>query len=263
MDLLTFVGVASKRRDRYEERAKELADQHSSLEKLEEEMKERAQRLALRLKDSRVTFSEFKRVAAEDTLVSSLAALLIGTGKRGDLPSTAYSEVMGQMRYLWNFFDDIKLSLDTGRISENSEFAEDEFDWYYPAPWEDDRDGTESIPREYTIDPTLETSKLSEEAERRVQPRERPKGPATWAGVESRLNRFFVTPLHRWYITGEFDSRQQAGFSQMRRIARGDRKVCIDCTYYEALGWVPMGSLPMPGVQCRCHDRCRCFIDYR
>jgi hypothetical protein len=111
MDLLTFVGVASRRRESYEERARDLASSYSSLEGLEEEMEERAEKLALRLKESRVTFSEFRRAVAEDTLVSSLAALMLGRENDENLPQNAFMEAMGQMKYLWNFFDDIKLSL--------------------------------------------------------------------------------------------------------------------------------------------------------
>ena len=306
MDLLTFIGQASRRRDNYENRARDLAESSPSLEKLEKEMEERAEKLALRLKESRVTFSEFKRAAAEDTLVSSLAALILGRGSSNELPQSVFSEAMGQMKYLWNFFDDIQLSLNSNRLSDSDDFAEEDDDWYYPVPGEDapltissqDRNfeaGVVSPPtslvvpvsgggaairaavnavktseedieraiKSSQVNPTASTNTQASEAQKSAKPAQRQRGPATWKGLVSRLKRFLVTPLYRWFNTGEYEKTLTSGYREMRRISRGDRRVCQDCGYYESLGWVPIGSLPMPGVQCRCHDRCRCRMDYR
>jgi hypothetical protein len=32
---------------------------------------------------------------------------------------------------------------------------------------------------------------------------------------------------------------------------------------YAAAGWVPVGNLPMPGINCQCGANCRCTIEYR
>jgi hypothetical protein len=308
MDLLTFVGLASRRRENYEERARDLVSLYSSLEGLEEEMEERAEKLALRLKESRVTLSEFRRAAAEDTLVSSLAALMLGRENDENLPQSAFMEAMGQMKYLWNFFDDIKLSLDSGRLSDSDSFEEEENDdWYYlivpgedtPFPIEpQERDfeapivspptslvvpvtsraaamkaavnavktseeDLERAVKSFQVSATATTDSQAAQAQKSVKPAQRQRGPATWKGLVSRLKRFLVTPLYRWFNQGEYEGKATKGYREMRRITRRDRRVCYDCKYYESLGWVPIGSLPMPGVQCRCHDRCRCRMEYR
>jgi hypothetical protein len=299
MDLLTFIGQAAKRQDGYIDRAQRLAESYPSLEKLEEEMKGRADALTRKLKVGKITFSEFQRASAEDTLVSSVAATIIGL-RGAQLPPTLFSEAMGQMKYLWNFFDDIKLSLETDRLTE-ANYAEDDDDWYYPVPGVDeplpisqDKRAFEapvvSIPTSLTVpvtgtkaldaavravksgvtdvesrsvDPVATTEMQAAQAQKEVKPTSRKRGPATWNGVGARLERFLVTPLYRWFNTGEFAREQNIGMREMRRIAKHDKKTCKDCRYHDSLGWAPIGSLPMPGIRCRCHDRCRCSIEYR
>ena len=295
MELLTFIGSSAKRQSDFIDRAQRLAESFPSLDELEEEMENRAAALTRKLKNEKITFSEFQRVSAEDTLVSSLAALMLGLNET-EVPSNLYSETMGQMKFLWNFFDDIKLSLDKNRISEEENFAEDDDDWYYPVPGRDEplpiteeRDDisipTVSVPNSLVIpvgsnmtNAAITAVKTTEEENEKkekgvkvdsekqvekVKPRKTRRGPATWNGVESRLKRFLVTPLYRWKTTGEFDKKKKVGMREMRRISKHDKRVCQDCAYYDSLGWAPIGSLPMPGVRCRCHDRCRCGIAYR
>lgn len=306
MDLLTFVGQASKRRETYIDRARRLAEDHQSLEALEKEMESRAEALTRRLRKDKITFSEFQRASAEDTLSSSLAAFMIGRGNTR-VSEILFAESMGQMKFLWNFFDDLKLSFDSGRLTDGDEFAEDDEDgdWYFPVPGEDapleispqqrnltapvvssptslvvpgigaeaaraavravktSEGDIESQGRGVEVSATADTEVQVSQAQSGVRPSQRQRGPATWNGLMSRLKRFLVTPLYRWFKTGEFEGKQTGGFKEMRRITRGDKRVCQDCRYYATLGWVPIGSLPMPGVSCRCHDRCRCRIEYR
>lgn len=264
MDLLTFVSYAAKRQEKYEERARELVESFPTLEKLEEEMMQRSERLAYRLRNSKVTFSEFERAAAEDTIVSSLAALMLGSGVE-NLPSNAFTEITGQLRYLWNFTGDIKLSLESKRLKDTDDFEEeiDDVELYFPALWETTSDDVASATRSFQVDPTIDITQQIVVAERSVRRRPRPKGPATWKGLITRLQRFLVTPLYRWQTTGEFHTKQKSGFTQMRRITRGDERVCGDCRHFATFEWTPMGTLPMPGLQCRCYDRCRCVIEYR
>lgn len=299
MDLLTFIGQAAKRRDGYIDRSERLAESHPSLEKLEEEMRERADALTRKLKVGKITFSEFQRASAEDTLISSVAAAMIGL--RGTkLPPTLFSEAMGQMKYLWNFFDDLSLSLRTERLSEANYAEDDDDDWYYPVPGVDEptpvsqknppearstsgpasltipltgasaldaavravKSGETNIEIR-TVDPTATTDIQAQQAQKKARATSRKRGPATWDGVNARLVRFLVTPLYRWFNTGEFSRKQGGGAREMRRVAKHDRRTCGDCKYYDSLGWAPIGSLPMPGIRCRCHDRCRCSIEYR
>ena len=299
MELLTFIGQAARRQDGYIDRAQRLAESFPSLEGLEKEMEGRAKALTRKLKANKITFSEFQRASAEDTLISSVAATMLGLGDTRVSPSL-YSEAMGQMKFLWNFFDDIKLSLETDRLSD-ADYAEDDDDWYYPVPGvyeplpvSQDRRAFEapvvSIPTSLSIpvtgtkaldaavravksgvtdvesrsvDPLATTEMRAAQAQKEVKPTSRKRGPATWNGVGARLERFLVTPLYRWFNTGEFAREQNIGMREMRRIAKHDKKTCKDCRYYDSLGWAPIGSLPMPGIRCRCHDRCRCRIDYR
>lgn len=305
MELLTFIGQAARRQDGYIDRAQRLAESFPSLEGLEKEMESRAEALTRKLKANKITFSEFQRASAEDTLVSSVAATMLGLGDTRVSPSL-YSEAMGQMKFLWNFFDDIKLSLDTDRLSDEEDFLEEEDDdWYYPVPGEDEPLEVSGAPssasapivtpptslvipvsgaraanaaikavktteaeiekreRGKKVSPTATTEAQAEEAEKESKPRATKRGPATWNGLAARLKRFLVTPLYRWFNTGEAAKKRDTGFGEMRRISRHDKRVCEDCKYYDSLGWVPMGSLPMPGVRCRCHDRCRCRVMYR
>ena len=307
MDLLSWIGQAAKRQDGYIDRAKRLAESFPSLEGLEAEMEGRVEALTRKLKADKITFSEFQRASAEDTLISSVAATMMGLGKM-EVPQSLYSEAMGQMKFLWNFFDDIKLSLETNRLSDEEDYEEveeEDADWYYPVPGEDEplevsgssRTVSASVVTPPTslvipatgaqattaairaaktteaeiekrekgrkVSPTASTETQAEEAEKESKPRVTKRGPATWNGLAARLKRFLVTPLYRWFNTGEASKKRDTGFREMRRNSRHDKRVCEDCKYYDSLGWVPIGSLPMPGVGCRCHDRCRCRITYR
>lgn len=305
MELLTFIGQAAKRQDGYINRAQRLAESFPSLEGLEEEMEGRAEALTRKLKADKITFSEFQRASAEDTLISSVAAVMLGLGETQVSP-VLYSEAMGQMKFLWNFFDDIKLSLETGRLTDEEDYLEEEDDgWYYPVPGEDEPLEVSGSPESTSapvitpptslvipvtgaraadaaikaaktteleiekrekgkkVSPTASTDTQAQEAEKESKPRATKRGPATWNGLGARLKRFLVTPLWRWFNTGKATKSKTGGFSEMRRIAQRDKRVCEDCKYYHSLGWVPIGSLPMPGVRCRCHDRCRCRVEYR
>lgn len=237
MELLTFIGQAARRKDDYIERAENLADTVKTLEKLEEEMGGRAQALSRKLALGKITFAEFQRSAAEDTLVSSISASHLGRGKRSSISDAAYAEAMGQMQYLWKFFEDIKKALSEGKIEYGKvDFAtpdeiEDEALGYIP---EDDLDAKpgKSI-------------------------------PATWVGVRKRLDRYLVTPAYRWFNAGEMARQQELGAGEMRRVAKRDKRCCRDCLDYDAAGWQPIGTLPVPGTRCKCLDRCRCRLDFR
>jgi hypothetical protein len=52
------------------------------------------------------------------------------------------------------------------------------------------------------------------------------------------------------------------GLKYMMRIDSGDDVECDDCIRYARAGWQPIGSLPMPKVDCRCRSNCRCRVVY-
>jgi hypothetical protein len=85
----------------------------------------------------------------------------------------------------------------------------------------------------------------------------------SWLGLAARVLRYIVNPSYSFFSLGEHYVRQEQGYRQMRRIPRIDDRTCPDCIDFGNLGWQPIGSLPMPGQQCRCYDRCRCRIEYR
>lgn len=98
-----------------------------------------------------------------------------------------------------------------------------------------------------------QTSDFEEPATRRM----------TWKGVFSRTARYLSSPSYSFFNLGQLLKGQSQGNSQMRRIAREDDRTCPDCSRYASMGWQPLGSLPMPGRQCECFDRCRCSVEYR
>lgn len=50
--------------------------------------------------------------------------------------------------------------------------------------------------------------------------------------------------------------------SEMRRFL-APVEHCAECVAYAAAGWVPVGQLPMPTVDCSCRSNCRCTVAYR
>lgn len=89
------------------------------------------------------------------------------------------------------------------------------------------------------------------------------EGIQSWLGLVGRVIRFIANPSYSFFKLGEYYVRQEQGYKQMKRVARKDKRTCSDCLNFDKEGWQPIGSLPMPGQECRCYDNCRCFIEYR
>jgi hypothetical protein len=85
----------------------------------------------------------------------------------------------------------------------------------------------------------------------------------TWPSLADRVSRYLATPTFSFFTLGEYMVAQDLGYKEMRRVAKADKKTCVDCKNYGEQGWAPIGELPMPGKGCRCYDRCRCYIEYR
>lgn len=65
-----------------------------------------------------------------------------------------------------------------------------------------------------------------------------------WIGRDNRAIFWGATMEHWW--------------------TRADREVCIDCSGFEAMGWVELGMLPKRlGSESRCDGNCRCWKSYR
>jgi len=85
----------------------------------------------------------------------------------------------------------------------------------------------------------------------------------TWRSLLGRVVRYIANPTYSFFNLGQFMTRQDQGYKEMRRVGPQDRRTCKDCTHYHEAGWQPIGSLPMPGRGCTCFDNCRCSIEYR
>lgn len=89
------------------------------------------------------------------------------------------------------------------------------------------------------------------------------EGVSSWAGLISRVIRYLANPSYSFFQLGTYYTKQEQGYREMVRHDRGDGRVCPDCAGFSSLGWQPVGSLPMPGRECQCYDRCRCRVEYR
>lgn len=261
MDLLSYLGELNRRKDSLMERARDLYREHGSVEKMESEMAERNYALVLRLRQNKIRFSEFQRVAADETVTAAAAGMMSGL-KSEKLDNTQFASCSAALPYLWKFFAGIETAKSMGRLEEEPEYEED-----------DEAAGVagggaltvEQILENYGIDTDdLEPDDLQELIDQ-VTGDASPGAsiPASWQGVESRLGRYLVTPIYGAAAAGGLALAQNIGYREMRRVARLDKKTCEDCRMWDSMGWVPIGLLPPPGQRCRCHDNCRCYIDYR
>jgi hypothetical protein len=85
----------------------------------------------------------------------------------------------------------------------------------------------------------------------------------TWSSLATRVMRYLANPSYSFFSLGEYLVKEEQGYRQMRRVPRIDGRTCEDCLEFGRMGWQPIGTLPMPGQECRCYDRCRCRMDYR
>lgn len=212
-------------------------------------MEEEARGLVKALRDEEVRWEEYSRSLVDRTLIAALAAVYLGSQLSNPEANMdkAFSSVVGDMLPpLKNFLDQTQSALDAGFLllgDKTLDFADGDLfeDAYYPE------------------DSSYETS-LG--APFNTTPQQQPR-KTTWPGVYSRVKRYISSPTFSFYALGESLARRDQGFRQMRRVAKRDLRTCPDCLSYEQMGWQPIGSLPMPGKQCRCFDRCRCFVEYR
>ena len=246
MDLLSAVGVVTKRRPDYYGQAETLAKKTGSQEALEERMFKESKALVKGLRDKQLKWSEYERSLMDKTLVSALAAVYLGAkdSKPREKMETAWPTIVGDMLPpLVKFMSETETYLKDGtlRLGDNTlEFEEIPEDVMPDSFLSDD-------------DPQLRGDK--EATQGRAQGK-------TWPSLAGRVARYIATATFSFFALGSFMIAQQVGNKQMRRVARHDKRTCPDCLRYDEMGWQPIGTLPMPGKGCRCYDRCRCFIEY-
>jgi len=252
MELLSYIAQAGKRKAKFEERARDLARQFNSVEEIEAEMADRAEALVRRLHSKTLNFVEFQRVAADDTITTALASVMLGDTLNSKLSDTTFASSLEALPYLWKFFRDIKSALSLGKIvqGDGTDFAES------PTKYASRSIGVDDEIAQQIIDQTP-TSLLGVAAATSAV------ALASWIGVSERLKRYISSPAWSWYNTGRAERKRRQGYREMRRIAPLDRKTCQACLGYHAQGWQPIGLLPMPGKRCNCYDRCRCRVEYR
>jgi hypothetical protein len=250
MELLSYLGTVPKRRKDLQARAEELLSGRASVEEMEEEMRDRNLALVERLRREKIRFTEFQRIAADETVTAALAGLMFGYNSK-KLKESQFAEATRSLPYLWKLFNDIKKSINTGRLESINDYGEID-DLVYNALLDD--------PELYGVlaeelgdyDDDLIEGNLEGEM-----------GVATWDGALGRTERFLVTPIYGFAASGAMMLASMQGQTMMLRVARSDRRTCDDCREYAGQGWVPIGTLPPPGQMCACHDRCRCYIEYR
>lgn len=250
MDLLSYIGGLSRRKDKLMARARDLYFGHQSIKSMEREMAERNAALVARFREDKIRFSEFKRVAADEVVTVLTAATMLGL-KKAELSFTQYSRSTKTLPYLWKFFAAIEKAINEERLQSEPEFAEvvdieDLIDMY---------DG------DYTNEELQEW--LDQFPDRDLSGQAGASIPATWQGVETRLSNYLVAPIYGYATAADMEMMQQTGAREMRRISRADKKRCADCAMYDGMGWQPIGLLPPPGERCVCHFNCRCQIVYR
>ena len=57
---------------------------------------------------------------------------------------------------------------------------------------------------------------------------------------------------------GNMIAHRIAGFTRERRFLQPGSESCPDCVGYAAQGIQAIGTLPAPGIACRCQGRCNC-----
>tara|TARA_R110001592_G_scaffold20979_2_gene85138 strand:- start:2084 stop:2842 length:759 start_codon:yes stop_codon:yes gene_type:complete len=252
MELLSYISRLPTRRETLQDRASDLVSEFKTLSKMEAEMAERTEALVYRLRHDKIGLEEFKRVAADETVTAALAGFMLGN-KPKKISDTSFAKASQALPYLWKFFAAIAESLGNGRLNNDDyeEIASGELVALleaYDGMLDDD-----TIQEILDQIPTQEMGLSVPGA----------STPASWEGVESRLARYLVTPMYGAMAGGEMMAALQGGNTMMQRVSRHDRRTCEDCNMYDSMGWMPIGALPPPGERCRCHDRCRCYLNFR
>lgn len=254
MDLLSMVGMATKRRSDYFDQAKSLAKKYPSQPKLEERMKAESLSLVKGLRDKLMRWDEYERSVLDKTLTSALASVILGAEneKVNERLEKAWPSIVGTMLPpLTQFLAETKEYIDNGTLrlgDQTSDFADTGLGNVFPNSTDLETDELDDIsPYEDGV---------AEAKQGRAQGK-------SWGSLVSRLQRYISSSTFTFFALGGYLVAQAIGNKEMRRINKHDKKVCPDCKTYGESGWQPIGTLPLPGQGCRCFDRCRCGIEYR
>ena len=254
MDLLSFIGLATKRREEYFSQAKALAKKYKEQPILEQRMVTESKLLVTGLRDKLMRWEEYERSFLDKTLTSALAAFILGVknDRTNERLEKVWPVIVGDMLPpLTEFLAETKEYIDSGvlRLGDQTlDFVD--YDLLGAIP------GGVQTEEDLLLSTNPEEQGAIEAATRKAQGR-------TWPSLFNRVLRYLATPTFSFFSLGEYMVAQDQGFKEMRRVAKLDKKCCADCKNYSKQSWQPFGELPMPGKGCICYDRCRCYVEYR
>lgn len=259
MDLLSLVGQVTKRKGDFFSQAESLARKVRTQERLERKMAEDSRTLVKALRDGEIRWEEYSRSLSDKTLVSALAAVCLGSSQSEPtlIMDKAWPTIVGEMLPpLQSFLNETQAYLENGQLligDQTHDFSSELID-------------EEDFPDHDLFENYLwdKGQVLLPAGESLVKP-ERPalKKKPSWRGIQSRVNRYLATPTYSYSALGSHLVKVSQGHKLMKRVAIHDSRTCPDCRRFGEMGWQAIGSLPLPGRECRCRDRCRCSIEYR
>lgn len=244
MEFLSYVAGLTKRKGDLLKEAKKVAEEAKNLEGLEKMMAKKSSSLVSSIREGKINSSELFRAVSDSTLVSSMAAVALGS--KGSKPDKTMED---------------EFPYAVTRLAPLSQFQADFTHFRNSDNYEED-DSFILPPGGYDLDSESKYYGIPEDEFVSENAKES-SPPASWSGVETRVNRYLVSPIYGWYNRGEIRKNVRLGYKEMKRVSQKDKKVCPECIEFEQQGWKQIGSLPSPGVDCRCFDRCRCSIEYR
>jgi len=243
MDFLSYVAGLTKRKGDLLKEAKKLAEDAKNVEGLEKQMMKKSASLTSAAREGKINLSELFRSVSDYTLMSSMAAVALGS--KGSKPDKTMED---------------EFAYAVTRLAPLSQFQADFT--YFKNSDNYEEDDFILPPSQYDLDPDSKYFGIPED-EFVSENADESSPPASWGGVETRVSRYLVTPIYGWFTRGEIRKNIRLGYKEMRRVTQKDKRVCPECVNFEQQGWKQIGSLPSPGVDCRCYDRCRCSIEYR
>lgn len=87
-------------------------------------------------------------------------------------------------------------------------------------------------------------------------------GKVSLAQAMNRVEGYALEARHQYFIA-QRAAAQESGRRMEERRTLHARESCGDCISYAAMGWQPIGTLPMIGESSKCGKYCRCTMDSR
>lgn len=74
--------------------------------------------------------------------------------------------------------------------------------------------------------------------------------------------KLYANGPRSWFFVGETLAKEAAGYNEEARFLSPVEN-CNSCIGYAEMGWVPIGTLPPPGIGSECLHNCKCYKRYR